>query len=248
MEPENNVVTSQTSASQAGYDQKPAPIIPETWPGALGAYAFSRDSVKYNLWVYLLLLLAPYAITAIAAIMGAEETARDIISTIAHTIFGATTIIVILAAFRGVKISATDAFKQTNLMLFIKYFILGILIGIIYVVSLLLLIVPFFFVAPRLVLAPYFLVDKNLGILESLQTSWDATKGNVSKVYGIVGIFIVMTLLMITIIGIPFSIYFLIMYSAVFPLLYLYLQKQQALQPSPSITTNPSPDPLASVK
>lgn len=232
MEPENN--------------QKSTSSTPDTWPGALGIYGFSRDGVKYNLGTYLPILFAPYAINILAWMLGIEETTRDAISTVAHTIFGVATIIAILAALRGTKLSFQDTFKQTSLLLFLKYFILGILIGIIYAISFLLLVIPFFFVAPRLALAPYFLVDKRLGILESLRVSWDATKGHVSKVYGIVGIFIAMTLLAITIIGIPFSIYFLIMYSAAFPLLYLHTQKQQ--HTSDETSNSASTDPFTSNK
>lgn len=95
--------------------------------------------------------------------------------------------------------------------------------GLLAVVSFLALIVPFFFVYPRLVLAPYFLLDKNMGPIEAIKASWAQTKGHLSKLYGIYGAALLMGLLAITIIGIPFAIYFTIMYSAASAVLYRYI-------------------------
>jgi uncharacterized membrane protein len=109
---------------------------------------------------------------------------------------------------------------------------LFILIALSIVASAVLFIIPVFFVLPRLALAYYFLIDKHMGVIEAYKASWHATKGNAGKVWGIIGATILMALLMITIIGIPFSIYFLIMYSAVFAVLYEFLGKTQPTAPA----------------
>lgn len=103
------------------------------------------------------------------------------------------------------------------------------------VASAALFIIPVFFIAPRLVLAQYFIVDKNMGPVESIRASWNATKGNVGKVYGIFGATLVMSLLMLTIIGIPFALYFLLMYSAAYPLLYVWaMRRTEVVAPAPA--------------
>jgi len=82
------------------------------------------------------------------------------------------------------------------------------------VLSLVALIVPFFFVMPRLSLAQYFFFDQNMGPLEAIKASWNATSGHVGKVWGIMGMCIVYSLLIFTIIGIPIALYLLFMYSS----------------------------------
>lgn len=220
------------------YDQQPSPSVPDAWPGAWGAYKFSRDGVKYNLGTYLLLLLAPLLLSMVLGILKVPETTNNFIGTIVSIFFSIALIIVILGAFRGKKIDGMDALKQSFSVLAVKYFVLGILLWLIAVGSLLLLIVPFFFIMPRLILAPYYLVDKRLDIMASIEASWKETKGHVGKVYGIIGASIAMVLLFFTIIGIPFAIYFLIIYSAATPLLYLYIQKHTPAEVAD--TTTPS--------
>ena len=101
-----------------------------------------------------------------------------------------------------------------------------LLCGAILVASFIALIVPFFFIAPRLVNVGYFILDKNMGVMDALKASWNTTDKNVGKVYGIVGAYIAYSLLFITIIGIPFAIYFIVMYSASTTVYYEYTSKQ----------------------
>jgi len=112
--------------------------------------------------------------------------------------------------------------------LWLKYLGLVIWKGAIGLISLVLLIIPFFFIYPRLVLAEYYLVDQNTSILFALKASWRATEGQLGKIYGIFGAYVAMFLLAITIIGIPFAIYFIIMYSPAYALLYEFLKTAPA--------------------
>jgi len=64
---------------------------------------------------------------------------------------------------------------------------LQILTALICLVSLLLLIIPFFFVYPRILLAPYYLVDRNLSIMQALKTSAAEYK-KVKGVWGLIGV------------------------------------------------------------
>jgi hypothetical protein len=59
--------------------------------------------------------------------------------------------------------------------------------------------------------------------IEAIKASWAATEHHISKVYGIIGVNILIALISITIIGILATIYFAVMYIAAVPILYSFL-------------------------
>lgn len=131
---------------------------------------------------------------------------------------------------RGHKITLGETLNKA-LSLWLK-FILAILATLILVVlSLVALIIPFFFVLPRLALIYYFVADKNMGPIQAVKASWKATKGHSAKVWGIYGVNLLMVLLLITIIGIPVAIYLIFMYSAAVAVLYEFVTKHKAKSP-----------------
>lgn len=72
------------------------------------------------------------------------------------------------------------------LTVYIKFFVLEILVGIIAGVSIMLCVIPAFFIIPRIVFAPIYLIDNpNAGIIESLTASWNMTKGNTLSIIGL---------------------------------------------------------------
>ena len=54
-------------------------------------------------------------------------------------------------------------------------------------IALLLLVIPFFFVLPRIVLAPYYMVDRNMGVIAALKASAAEYK-KVKGVWGLLGV------------------------------------------------------------
>jgi hypothetical protein len=204
---------------------------PSSWPGAFGAYKYSKAAVMQNVGTLIIL----YIIVAI--INGASDralgNAGGLVSFLVAGLATASYVLVFLAGIRGQKLGLGDAISKA-LPYWLKMLGLLIVIGVSLAVSLLLLIIPFFFVLPRLSLAHYFLVDKNMGIMEAYKASWEATKGYSGKVWGIIGAAFLMALLMITIIGIPFSIYFLIMYSGAYAVLYEFLNKTKPAPAAPA--------------
>jgi len=128
-----------------------------------------------------------------------------------------------LAGTQGKVKTVQDSLKDTY-PVFIKYLVLQILVGLLIGASLLLLIIPFFFVYPRLALAQYYLIDKKMGIMDAINASWNNTKGYSVKVWTVTLAAISMALLALTIIGIPFAIYFLVMYSAAMAVLYKHIE------------------------
>jgi len=62
---------------------------------------------------------------------------------------------------------------------------------------------------------------------EALSRSWDMTKGHMGKIFGIIGVSILMLLPVITIVGIIATVILLVLYAAAMPVLYNYLVGKQ---------------------
>ncbi len=205
--------------------------VPKTWPGGFGAYEYSKRAVQRNLSTLLTLLACTIVVTILGGIMnasihGSANALVNVITDIITYILAIAQVITLLTSARGKAITPQEALSKVTLPMLIWFAVSSILTAIIAVVSLLCLIVPFFFVAPRLYLAQYFIIDKKMDAVQALQASWKTTGGSAGKVWGIWGTYLVMALPIVTIIGIPFSIYFLFMYQAVSAVLYVFLTKR----------------------
>lgn len=194
------------------------------WPGAFGIYKDSAAAVKLNIGPILLIIglniLLSLALGSITGKRDSNMNPLQLVSDLVSVWFAAAMTITILASVRGKKVLLGESLKKAWDVYF-NYLILSVLTILALGVSLLLLVVPFFFVLPRLVLAPYYLVDKNLGPIEALKASWNNSQGHSAKAWGIIGASILMALLIIVLVGI----YFLVMYSAAFAVLYLFVNK-----------------------
>jgi uncharacterized membrane protein len=143
------------------------------------------------------------------------------------------------------KISLSDAFNASKKYIW-NVFLASILVGLAVIGSLLLFIIPFFFVFPRLIFTSYLVIDKDMKPTEAFKASWSMSKGHLGKVYGIAGANIAMALLVVTIIGIPFAIYFIFMYTAASAVLYTFLKKQQPATVPAQSEQNPSAEQASS--
>jgi hypothetical protein len=227
-----------TAPAAEATTQKSTPFsLPDSWPGGFGAYKYSRDVVRTNMGTVAGLIVLSLVVSLL---FGGRSTSHpnglSIISDLVNVWVNAALVITFLAGIKSTKIDFVDSLKQGG-SLFLKFLGLSILSSIILIVSFLALIVPFFFVMPRIILAPYFMVDRNLGPIEALKASWNETKDHSGKVWGIVGAALVMAILVIVLIGI----YFLIMYSAVLAVLYAYLQKNKSSE-APVAVAAPVPE------
>lgn len=89
-----------------------------------------------------------------------------------------------------------DVFKLP-LMVYVKFFVTELLVSIIATISILLCVIPAFFIIPRIIFAPIYLIDNpDAGIIESIQASWKMTKGETIDI-----IVIGLAILGITILG-----------------------------------------------
>lgn len=224
-------------APQAPKTEAAVSGAPSTWPGAFGAYKYSKAAVMQNIGTLIIIYIIVAIIDGIA--QSVLKNTGGLISFLINGLAMASYVLVFLAGIRGQKLSIGDAISKA-LPYWLKMLGLLIVVGLSLVISFLLLVIPFFFVLPRLSLAYYFLVDKNMGIMEAYKASWEATKGHSGKVWGIIGATFLMVLLMITIIGIPFSIYFLIMYSGAYAVFYEFLNKGGKPAAAPAVSA-PAP-------
>lgn len=197
------------------------------WPGAFGAYKLSKNAVLVNVWTIVALTVIVYAVSLLLEPLAKAAHIPLVYAQVASFLLGlwvgVALIIASLASARHAKISVGKSLQDALPYTF-KYFLLSILTMLLAIVSLLLFIVPFFFVAPRLMLSPYYLVDKKLGPVDALKASWHASKGNVGKIWGIIGVSFLFGLLCLVLVGIYFS----IMYTAVVAIFYLYLSRHKA--------------------
>jgi hypothetical protein len=138
--------------------------------------------------------------------------------------------LMIIRSVRGEKLGFSDSFEQ-SLPYVAGYILVNLVRSFALFVSFILLVIPFFFVLPRLLLAEYYVLDKKLDPIEALKASWNDTRGHAGKVWGIFGVMFLMVLLCVTIIGIPVAIYLLIMFSAAPAILYAYIQKHPVAGP-----------------
>lgn len=91
-----------------------------------------------------------------------------------------------LVSTKDQKVGFSAAFKS-GLPFVWRLLGLQIMMGLISIVAIVLLIIPFFFVYPRILLAPYYLIDRNLSIMQALKTSAAEYK-KVKGVWGLIGV------------------------------------------------------------
>jgi len=196
------------------------------WPGAWGIYKYSKAAIKLNIKTYVVLLLISGLINTFTNMLGGSKPSAMLfiastLSILLGVVISIAVIVVYLAGINNKKVSVSEALNGISKYI-VNYVIAAIIVGVAALASFLLFIIPAFFVIPRLIFAPYLVIDKDMGGVDAVQASWSMSKGHVGKVYGILGATLAMSLLAFTIIGIPFAIYFIVMYAASTAVLYNY--------------------------
>jgi len=221
-------------------DQQPtnntAPAVAQlpkitNWPGAWGIYKYSKAAIKLNIKTYVVLLLISGLINTFTNMLGGSKPSAMLfiastLSILLGVVISIAVIVVYLAGINNKKVSVSEALNGISKYI-VNYVIAAIIVGVAALASFLLFIIPAFFVIPRLIFAPYLVIDKDMGGVDAVQASWNMSKGHVGKVYGIFGATLAMSLLAFTIIGIPFAIYFIVMYAASTAVLYNYVANKK---------------------
>lgn len=228
------------------------------WPGAFGAFKPSREAVRKNLstlvWLIVLdILVGAFLSTMLNLIFGNSvgNALYDVCSLFISAFYLAAQVIIYLKGVAGKRIELNEIINAvkpfwTRMVLLYLLILVTVAVGsilaiigfivlmhismVIAVVVSVVLAIPAIFFALRLWFAPYFLIDKNMDVMDAYKASWEATNGNLSKVLAVIGVYILMALPIITIVGVIATIYLSFMYGAVFALLYVYLRdnKQKA--------------------
>ena len=233
--------SAETPEVQAkGFEGDPAELhvnVPDSWPGAFGLMKYSRSAVALNFWTLVGFWLLS---VVVSTVLNRTGIIGHLVSILVSAFATAGYVLTFLAGVRGKKLDFADGAKEA-LPLTLKILGLEILVGLSLAVSFVLLVIPFFFVLPRLTLANYYLVDKNMDILEAYKASWHATKGFSGKIWGVIGVAILFAILIIVLVGI----YLTIVYAAAFAVVYEYLNRRpqpQAVEATPE-TPPASPPP-----
>lgn len=220
-----------------------SPAVETQWPRAFGVYKPSRDAVRKNLSAVILLIVGNIAIVYILGILFQAIFGKtlgvvlsDLVTWVIDAFLISAQVYVYISGVRGKRVEVGEALKSAQ-PLWWRMFLLQLLVGLTVLGGFILLFVPGIIFALKLSLASYYLVDKNCGVMEAYKSSWEATKGNLGKIWGLVGVNILFILLCIVLVGIYFS----IMYGASFALLYDYLNKRQLAAPQPEAQPTPTP-------
>lgn len=203
-------------------------------PRFLNPFALFEPSIKaiwLNFWTIVLVILTAIATVLIPAMLiGAamdvryrvgETSDSPILITLAIIIglVAVAAAIVLFSAFvpvglksvRGKKVTYNQAVNLGKRYAW-RLLLLGIASGAIIIVGLILLIIPGLFMIRRYYLAPYFLVDHDLGVFEAMRQSATASKKFSKPIWGLIGVDILLGVLSIIpgigiILGIPQLLY-----------------------------------------
>ena len=181
-------------------------------PSAFSLFKPSWEALKFNLSTFVLIGLIGvvfYGLVALlfgAAGLTSKSTtggfASSLLPVIAVTgviglllagVFGPAMVYLQLKSVGKTKVAVGEALK-VGLRLFLRFLGLSIVMGLVIGIGFLLLIVPGLFMLRRYILAPYFLVDKNLGIMEAMKQSAETSKKYSSALWGLIGVTILISL------------------------------------------------------
>ncbi len=192
---------------------KPTPKNQE-FPGAFSLFEPSWEAIKLNFSTFLLLFIAALGVTLVAVIagvllvLGFKDTPAVLYPALAVLAIAAIGCLMILApatvhvqlkSAQKATVDFDSAWQQGKKYVW-RFWGMSILIGLIVLVGFILLIVPGFFMIKRYLLAPYFLVDKNLSIGDAMKNSAKAGQKYSGAVWGVLGVEVVISLVS----GIPY--------------------------------------------
>ena len=231
----------------------PAPAPAIAYPGAFGLFQPSKVAMMRILGTLALLYLIIIAVNiATGIILGALNLNGSIYSSVNNLLSLAIQVVtapmwayIMLRSVYSQKETVPTAFdyaKSNGNML--RFFLANLLVGLAVIGGLILLIIPGIIFAMRFSMTGYILVDNpQLDAVEAMRQSWRMTRGHLGKIWGIVGVSILMMIPIITIIGIIATAILLYLYAAASAILYTYLKQQ----PTDAVVT-PASQPVLAAK
>ena len=230
----------EPQANTAQYDK-----VPAEWPGASKLFKYAKSATLTNWVLYLIVSVVGGILSSvitndrdasISILVGA-----NLVALLVSTFVAACTTNIEL---KNVLHEKTDFNRVLSAAAnrYLGFLGMTIMLYVLLTLCALAFLVPLFIVGPRVSLAQYFYFDQNLSPMEAIKASWEATSGNVGKVWGIIGMCLLYALIAVTIIGIPVAIYLLFMFSSAPALLYMWLKPGKQTGPvAPSAPVAPAP-------
>lgn len=212
--------TSTTTATVSNY------------PGAFGLFKPSSQAIRLAFVPLLLIYVILFAIGIVIGLFsGNNKDLADSLGSILNIVSQVITIpmfsFIILYAVRGTRKELRESFDYATQNI-LRFFIANLLAALAVIGGLILLIIPGILIAMKFSMTNYILVDNpKMSGTEALSRSWDMTKGHMGKIFGIIGVSILMLLPVITIVGIIATVILLVLYAAAMPVLYNYLVGKQ---------------------
>jgi uncharacterized membrane protein len=146
------------------------------------AIKFGFEIARRNILFFIGLLIIVFLVSAITSILrtGVQKAVLaslllTVVQYIVNTVIAMGFIKISLEFVSKIKPKIRDIVYYKSI---VKYALASVASGIIVLVGFILLIIPGVILAVRLQYATYLIVDKNLGPIESIKTSWRITHGN----------------------------------------------------------------------
>lgn len=175
-------------------------------PDAFSLFKPSWQAFKFNLDAFVLQFLFPVGLLLLAGLLANIASRSDsvlvnvlaIITGLAVVVTGliilASIVVTELKSAAGHRLTFEKAVRE-GLRYVWRMIGLFLLSGLIICVGFLLFIVPGIFALQRLLLAPYFLVDQNIGVIEAMKRSFRASKKYSNAIWGMVGVLVAINLI-----------------------------------------------------
>lgn len=212
----------------------PPPVptsISSGYPGAFGLFKPSSQAIRLAFVPLLLIYVILFAIGIIVGLFsGGNESIANALSSILNIVTQIITIpmfsFILVYAVRGTRKELRESFEYATQNI-VRFLIANLLAGLAIIGGLILLIIPGILIAMKFSMVNYILVDNpKMSGTEALSKSWDMTKGQMGKIFGIIGVSLLMLIPVVTIIGIIATIILLVLYAAATTVLYNYLVTQ----------------------
>jgi hypothetical protein len=183
------------------------------FPSAFELFKPSWEAVKSNLITFIELILIPIVIgliislpswrnaTSASSTINGALFLRDGFAGLISLLFAPALAYTQLQSVRGKTVDFLQALKAST-KFFWRFIGLVIVMGIVILVGFVLFIVPGLFMLRRYILAPYYLIDKDMKIFEAMRASAADSKKFSSAIWGLIGVEILCTVVgVIPIIG-----------------------------------------------
>lgn len=205
-------------------------------PSAFKLFSPSWKAVQLNIVTFIELILIPVMVSLVFSVLSRSRSASltlGLVSDVIAFLFAPALIITQLKSIRGQTIDLSQALQE-GLRFFWRYLGLIICMGFVIIIGLVLFIVPGLIMLRRYFLAPYYLIDKDLGIFEAMRMSAADSKPVSGAVWGVIGVSVLFGLLVFFLVGILLS----VMYYCAPALRY-----QQIAKATPPVPKLPVPPP-----